>query len=46
MTGATLRKDITPTQLFSLAFGSIIGVGWITVPGLWVEVVRETWTVG
>lgn len=32
----SLDKEITLRQLFSLAFGSIIGVGWITVLGLWL----------
>lgn len=31
-----LKKAIGPRQLFSLAFGSIIGVGWITAMGVWV----------
>ncbi|MEM7569550.1 MAG: APC family permease [Pseudomonadota bacterium] len=35
--GSKLDKEITLRQLFSLAFGSIIGVGWITVLGLWLS---------
>lgn len=31
-----LRKDIGPWSLFVLAFGTIIGVGWITVMGAWL----------
>ena len=34
--GTNLKKSITLPQLFSLAFGSIIGVGWITVMGGWL----------
>jgi APA family basic amino acid/polyamine antiporter len=32
-----LRKDIRLRSLFSLAFGTIIGVGWITVLGSWLS---------
>ena len=31
-----LKKEVTLFQLFALAFGSIIGVGWITVLGFWL----------
>lgn len=31
-----LKKEIGLSQFFSLAFGSIIGVGWITVLGFWL----------
>lgn len=33
---ATLKREVSLRQLFSLAFGSIIGVGWITVLGSWL----------
>jgi len=33
----TLRRDISLRALFSLAFGTIIGVGWITVLGSWLS---------
>jgi len=32
-----LRMDIRLRSLFSLAFGTIIGVGWITVLGSWLS---------
>lgn len=32
----SLRKEISLLTLFSLAFGTIIGVGWITVLGIWL----------
>lgn len=32
----TLNKEISLLTLFSLAFGTIIGVGWITVLGVWL----------
>ncbi len=31
-----LRREISPWSLFALAFGTIIGVGWITVMGVWL----------
>jgi len=31
-----LKKEIKTRQFFSLAFGAIIGVGWITVLGEWL----------
>lgn len=31
-----LKKEISLRQLFALGFGSIIGVGWITVLGAWL----------
>ncbi len=33
----TLRKEISSTGFFSLAFGSIIGVGWVTALGWWLN---------
>jgi len=33
----TLRREIRLRSLFSLAFGTIIGVGWITVLGSWLS---------
>ncbi len=33
---ATLKKDIELWSLFSLSFGTIVGVGWITVMGSWL----------
>jgi len=35
--GPTLSKEIKLRQLFTLAFGTIIGVGWILVLGDWLE---------
>lgn len=32
----TLKQEISLRQLFALGFGSIIGVGWITVLGAWL----------
>ncbi len=32
-----LRRTVTQRGLFSLAFGSIVGVGWVTVLGHWLE---------
>ncbi len=32
-----LQRTISTRGLFSLAFGSIIGVGWVTVLGHWLE---------
>lgn len=32
-----LSKDIGPRQFFSLAFGSIIGVGWVVALGSWLN---------
>jgi amino acid transporter len=32
----SLKKEIKLRQLFSLAFGTIIGVGWVTVLGDWL----------
>ncbi len=31
-----LKKEIGLRQLFSLAFGTIIGIGWVTVLGQWL----------
>ena len=31
-----LRREISAWSLFTLAFGTIIGVGWITVMGVWL----------
>lgn len=36
MTAQSLKKEVSLRQLFALAFGSIIGVGWITVMGAWL----------
>lgn len=36
MVNARLSKDLKLRNLFTLAFGSIIGVGWITVLGSWL----------
>ena len=33
---ASLKKELKLRQLFSLAFGTIIGVGWVTVLGKWL----------
>jgi APA family basic amino acid/polyamine antiporter len=33
----TLKREISLRSLFSLAFGTIIGVGWITVMGAWLS---------
>ena len=33
----TLKKEIKLRSLFALAFGTIIGVGWITVLGSWLS---------
>ena len=33
---AGLKKELKLRQLFSLAFGTIIGVGWVTVLGKWL----------
>jgi amino acid transporter len=32
-----LRRGITWIGIFSFSFGSIIGVGWITVLGVWIQ---------
>ena len=32
----SLKKELKLRQLFSLAFGTIIGVGWVTVLGDWL----------
>lgn len=37
-TSPQLNKEITFRQLFTLAFGSIIGVGWIIVLGNWLMI--------
>ena len=34
----SLKKEIKIRQFFSLAFGAIIGVGWIMVLGDWLEI--------
>ncbi len=31
-----LKKELTPRHMFVLAFGGTIGVGWITMLGLWI----------
>ena len=36
MPAPSLKKEVSLRQLFALAFGSIIGVGWITVMGAWL----------
>lgn len=36
MAGVQLHREISAVGLFTLAFGSIIGVGWITVLGSWL----------
>lgn len=36
-TGATLRKEIGAAQFFTLAFGAIVGVGWVVVLGEWLR---------
>ncbi|MEM9809797.1 MAG: APC family permease, partial [Pseudomonadota bacterium] len=36
MTNPSLKKEVSLRQLFALGFGSIIGVGWITVMGAWI----------
>ncbi len=33
----TLRKEISVSQFFTLAFGAIIGVGWVVVLGEWLN---------
>ena len=33
---AELRHELKARHLFTLAFGTIVGVGWITVLGIWV----------
>ncbi len=33
----TLRRSIGRTGFFALAFGSMIGVGWVTALGTWLE---------
>jgi amino acid transporter len=30
-------RELTQTQIFSLAFGSIIGVAWIPLAGFWIQ---------
>lgn len=36
MTGADLKHELKARHLFTLAFGTIVGVGWITVLGEWL----------
>lgn len=36
MSSQSLKKEISLRQLFALSFGSIVGVGWITVMGAWL----------
>lgn len=36
MSSQSLKKEVSLRQLFALSFGSIIGVGWITVMGAWL----------
>lgn len=33
----TLRRSIGRAGFFALAFGSMIGVGWVTALGTWLE---------
>jgi basic amino acid/polyamine antiporter, APA family len=32
----SLARTLTPLQLFAIAFGSIVGIGWITLVGGWI----------
>ncbi len=32
-----LRREVGHRELFALAFGAIIGVGWITIVGIWLQ---------
>lgn len=34
---AELRRDVTRFGFFALAFGSMIGVGWVTAVGSWLQ---------
>ncbi|MEQ8423358.1 MAG: hypothetical protein RIA63_01520 [Cyclobacteriaceae bacterium] len=34
---ATLKKDISKVGFFCLAFGAMIGVGWVTAMGPWLR---------
>lgn len=34
---AELKHELKPRQLFALSFGTIVGVGWITVLGHWLS---------
>ena len=34
---ATLQKAVGPGQFFTIAFGTIIGVGWVIYLGYWLE---------
>jgi amino acid transporter len=34
--GSGLKHELGPVQFFSMAFGAMIGVGWITVLGAWL----------
>lgn len=36
MSTPRLRKDLSLFSLFTLAFGTIVGVGWVTVLGAWL----------
>ena len=36
-TTGKLKKDVSALQLFTLGFGSIVGVGWILLVGVWLE---------
>lgn len=36
-TEAGLIRSLSTLKLFSISFGSIVGVGWITLVGIWLE---------
>ncbi|QTH20193.1 amino acid permease [Rhizorhabdus wittichii] len=36
MSASQLRSSLGPFKLFAIAFGSIIGIGWITLVGIWL----------
>ncbi|NQW04302.1 MAG: amino acid permease [Acidobacteria bacterium] len=36
-TRPTLRRSMTQFEFFALAFGSMIGVGWVTAVGGWLD---------
>jgi APA family basic amino acid/polyamine antiporter len=40
-----LGKQLKPRQFFSLAFGTIVGVGWILVLGQWLELAGPAGTL-
>ncbi len=46
----TLKQQLEPFQFFAIAFGSIIGVGWMIVVGDWLQnaglsCYRAGWTI-